>query len=259
MNPLFNASTAQARLQRRDWIKAGTGLSVAAALGLPACAAAGATEVTTEIRDQGMPAFFAQAPSITLRDPLAQFLGAAQDGAMQYRYADAVRLAGHSCPTVAGAWLMTVHGLRALYGSDLPVRGEIEVLMRDARDSGVTGVMASVVQLITGAAPETGFQGVGAAHRFARNHLLAFGAGSLDGVLGLRRKDTGKAVQVKLDANVVPWTDEMKALMPKAISGQASAAELARFGALWQDRVRKMVVEHAADTAMVQVSDLKAA
>ena len=49
------------------------------------------------------------------------------------------------------------------------------------------------------------------------------------------------------------------ALMPKAISGQASAAELARFGALWQDRVRKMVVEHAADTAMVQVSDLNVA
>ena len=78
-------------------------------------------------------------------------------------------------------------------------------------------------------------------------------------VLGLRRKDTGQAVQVRLDGSMVPWPDEMKALMPKAISGQASAAELARFGALWQDRVRKMVVEHAADTAMVQVSDLNVA
>ena len=259
MNVLSKTSTVQAGLQRRDWIKTGTGLSVVAALGLQACGGAGATEVTTETRDQGMPAFFAQAPSLTLRDPLAQFLGAAQNGVMEYRYADAVRLAGHSCPTVAGAWLMTVHGLRALYGSDMPVRGEIEVLMRDARDSGVTGVIASVAQLITGAAPETGFQGIGAAHRFARNNLLAFGAGSLQGVLGLRRKDTGKAVQVTLDANVVPWTDEMKALMPKAVSGQASAAELARFAELWQDRVRKMVVEHAADTSMVQVSDLKAA
>ena len=245
MNPLFKASTVKAKLRRRDWIKTGTGLSVVAALGLQACGGAGATEVTTETRDQGMPAFYAQAPSISLR--------------MEYRYADAVRLAGHSCPTVAGAWLMTVHGLRALYGSDTPVRGEIEVLMRDARDSGVTGVIASVAQLITGAAPETGFQGIGAAHRFARNNLLAFGAGSLQGVLGLRRKDTGKAVQVKLDANVVPWTDEMKALMPKAISGQASAAELARFAELWQDRVRKMVVEHAADTSLVQVSDWKPA
>ena len=27
-------------------------------------------------------------------------------------FADAVRLAGHSCPTVAGAWLMTVRALR---------------------------------------------------------------------------------------------------------------------------------------------------
>ena len=64
-----------------------------------------------------------------------------------------------------------------------------------------------------------------------------------------------------MEAGVRPAVepDEMKALMPKAISGQASAAELARFGALWQDRVRKMVVEHAADTAMVQVSDLNVA
>ena len=42
-------------------------------------------------------------------------------------------------------------------------------------------------------------------------------------------------------------------------SPMASAAELARFAELWQDRVRKMVVEHAADTSMVQVSDLKVA
>ena len=259
MHSLNTEPSVQARLRRRDWIKTGTGLAVIAALGMPASGGAGATEMTTETRDQGMPAFYAQAPSLILRDPLAQFLGAAQDGVMEYRYADAVRLAGHSCPTVAGAWLMTLHGLRALYGSDMPVRGEVEVLMRDARDSGVTGVIASVAQLITGAAPETGFQGIGSAHRFARNNLLVFGAGSLQGVLGLRRKDTGQAVQVRLDGSVVPWPDEMKALMPKAISGQASAAELARFGALWQDRVRKMVVEHAADTAMVQVSDLNVA
>ena len=205
--------------------------------------------------DHGMPAFFADAPSLTVRDPLAQFLGAAQDGVMEYRYADAVRLAGHSCPTVAGAWLMTVHGLRALYGSGLPVRGEIQVWMRDARDSGVTGVISSVAQLLTGAAPETGFQGIGAAHLFARHNLLAFGAATLEGVLGLRRTDTGKAVQVRLDASVVPWPDEMKTLMPKAVTGQASPAEQARFAELWQGRVRTMLVEHANDTAMVQVSD----
>ncbi len=89
--------------------------------------------------EQSFPDFFADAPAVTVQDPLARFLGAARDGVMEYRYADAVRLAGHSCPTVAGTWLMTLHGLRALYGDELPVRGEIEVYMADARDAGITG------------------------------------------------------------------------------------------------------------------------
>ncbi|NMW25772.1 hypothetical protein HFP05_15800, partial [Rhodanobacter denitrificans] len=43
------------------------------------------------------PAFYEQAPRILMRDPLAAFLGAAEDGLLEYRYPDAVRLAGHSC------------------------------------------------------------------------------------------------------------------------------------------------------------------
>lgn len=59
------------------------------------------------------PDFFEAAPRITVRDPLARFLGAAEDGIIEYRYADAVRLAGHSCPTVASAYLMTRAALGA--------------------------------------------------------------------------------------------------------------------------------------------------
>lgn len=202
-------------------------------------------------RDAHFPDFFAQAPSITLRDPLAQFLGAAQDGLMEYHYADAVRLAGHSCPTVAGTWLMTVHALRALYGDALPVRGEIEVYMADARDAGATGVMATVAQLVTGAAPETGFHGIGG--RFGRNELLRFEQ-PVPGAMGFRRRDTGAAVQVELDASVVPWPSEMRGLIPLAVGGQASPEQLQRFGELWQARVREMLVDHADDSAMVQVA-----
>ena len=202
--------------------------------------------------DQYFPDFFNDAPTVTLQDPLARFLGAAHDGIMEYRYADAVRLAGHSCPTVAGTWLMTVHGLRALYGDALPVRGEIEVYMADARDAGTTGVMATVAQLVTGAAPETGFQGIG--RRFGRNDLLHFDQ-PMRGSIGRRRKDTDAAVQVELDASVVPWPDEMRTLLPKAVSGQASTAELQRFGELWQERVCKMLIDHADDIDMIQVSN----
>ena len=207
-----------------------------------------------EERDKGFPSFFADAPTLTVRDPLAEFLGAAQQGLLEYRYADVVRLAGHSCPTVAGAYLMTLHGLRALYGSDLPVRGEIAAFMRDAQDRGVNGVIASVVQLLTGAASDAGFQGIGSEHRFSRHHLMTFER-PIQAVLGLQRKDTGRAVQVQFNESFVPWEDETRALMPKAVAGKASAAELERFGQLWQDRVHKILVIHAHDPQMIQVTD----
>lgn len=212
----------------------------------------------TEPRDQGFPEFFSQAPTITVRDPLAQFLGAARHGLIEYGYTDVVRLSGHSCPTVAGAYLMAVHGLRALYGEEMPVRGDVEVFMRDAPGSGVTGVIASVVQLVTGAAGETGFPGAGSLALFARKNLLTFGA-DVDGVLGMRRRDTGKAVTVHLDNAIVPWPNEMRPLLAKAFSEQANSAELERFAQLWQERVRLMLVEYAQDPAMVWVNDWHAA
>lgn len=207
----------------------------------------------TATATEHLPDFFDQAPTLTVCDPLAQFLGAAQEGVMTYHYADAVRLAGHSCPTVAGTWLMVIAGLRALYGEgELPVRGEIQVFLADASDAGATGVIATVAQLLTGAAAETGFHGIGG--RFSRQNLLAYEQ-PVRGVLGLRRMDTGRAVQVALDASVVPWPDEMRRVMPLAASGQADAAQLQRFGELWQGRVRSMLTEHASDPQMIQVTD----
>ena len=50
-----------------------------------------------------LPAFYAQAPRITVHDALAELLGAAEGGLIEYGYEDAVRLAGHSCPTVASS------------------------------------------------------------------------------------------------------------------------------------------------------------
>ncbi len=59
-----------------------------------------------------LPSFYAKVPPLVVRDGLADFLGAADDGLLEYNYADVVRVAGHSCPTVAGAWLMACAALR---------------------------------------------------------------------------------------------------------------------------------------------------
>lgn len=200
------------------------------------------------------PEFFAAAPRITLYDPLAAFLGSAADGLIEYRYSDAVRLAGHSCPTVAAAWLMTLHGLRALYGEATPERGQITARLREARDSGTTGVTASIVQLVTGAAAETGFHGIGPKRRFSRYQLLQFAAQNQTATLSLTRRDTEQTVHLDLDTSCVPWPAEMQTLMPRTVSGQASPAEHQRFAELWQERVRQMLIEHAEDARLIHVS-----
>lgn len=204
------------------------------------------------------PAFFAESPRITLRDPLAQFLGASKGGMMTYAYADAVRLAGHSCPTVAGAYLMARRGLTLLYGAEPPERGGVEVYLRDSRDEGVTGVIAAVATLLTGAAAETGFAGIGARGRFTRRALLHFDA-PIDGLMALRRRDNGKGVILDLDTAVVPPAREMRALFARVVAEQADEEEQARFASLWQDRVRRMLIEHADDARLVQVREWREA
>lgn len=200
------------------------------------------------------PSFFAEAPRLKVRDPLAAFLGTCEGGILEYGYEDAVRLAGHSCPAVAGAYLMVINGLTYLHDEEMPERGGIEVFMRGGRDQGTTGVLASVATLLTGAAPETGFGGIGPAQRFSRRDLLQFGA-DIEGAMALRRRDTGAGVVVDIDTGAVPHAAAMGAVMPQAVAGEANEAGLESFAALWQDRVRRMLIEHADDPKLIHLYD----
>lgn len=197
------------------------------------------------------PDFYAAAPVIRLRDPLADFLGAAEGGIIDYRYADAVRLAGHSCPTVASAFLMTRAALAALHGDAVPVRGEIRVDLAEARDAGVTGVIASIATLITGATADTGFRGL--AGRFNRRDKLFFGQPLTQGSLRFTRLDTGVAVEVGADLSSVGGDPRMGELMPLCLAGQATAAQQQEFRTLWQARVHRLLLEHADDPRVIRV------
>lgn len=190
------------------------------------------------------PGFFDDVPALTLQDPLAGFLGAAPDGVIRYRYADAVRLAGHSCGVTATAWLMLRAGLAALYGGDLPQRGGILVRFRDPAGHGTTGVTASIFQLVTGAAEEGGFHGIGPDKRFARRGQMKFGC-DIGGQVGLRRIDSGLGVILTGDQQAVPMSAELRQLFPHAVAGDLDDDTAGRFGRLWQDRVRSLLLDHA--------------
>lgn len=194
------------------------------------------------------PDFFHQAPTILVHDALAELLGACDGGQIEYAYPDAVKLAGHSCPTVAGAYLMTRAALRALYPDALPERGQIRVALRERQDAGVAGVIANVAGLITGAAQEGGFKGIGG--RFDRRNLLSFGA-AIEGEIEFARADGQGRARLSYHPEVVPPDAHMKDLMPFIVAGLAVPAQREEFAHLWQERVRRILMEHADDPELI--------
>jgi len=196
------------------------------------------------------PDFFDAVPPIRMRDPLAGLLGAAADGIIEYRYLDAVKLAGHSCPTVAAAWQLTRRALAALYGEAVPERGAVRVEMRGERADGVVGVIANVAALVTGASGDTGFKGI--AGHFDRRNLLAYGV-ELPEEMRFVRTDTGAAVDAVADVRRVPGDPSMMPLLQRWVAGAATAEEARRFGELWQARVRALLLEHGDDDAVFTV------
>ena len=202
------------------------------------------------------PDFYSQAPVVHTFDGLAQLLGAADGGLLDYCYADAVRLAGHSCPTVAGAFLSGRAAMRALYPDGPAERGMIEVAMPAPAHHGTTGVVAQVLTLLTGAAADNGFQGLGG--RYARNGLLSFAGRHESEAIGFRRRDTGETVSVQLDITPVPGDPQMRDLLTAIVQDSASDAQKQDFARIWQDRVRRMLLDFADDVRVIKLTRLAA-
>ncbi|MBF0426202.1 MAG: hypothetical protein HQL66_10345 [Magnetococcales bacterium] len=179
---------------------------------------------------------FPSEPTITVRDPLAEFLGAGK-GYFTYTFADAVRLSGHACPTVAGAFLMVARALKLLYPDETPQRGDIEIIIPGLPDQGVNGPISQVFTLVTGAAPETGFHGLSG--RFVRKDLLRFDTEIMrEGPwFRFRRRSNGQTVALSYSPQVIPPAPEMAEAMGQALAGRADAATLERFQTAWRQRV----------------------
>jgi len=195
------------------------------------------------------PDFFNDVSPIVVRDPLSEVLGAAKNGLIDYTYKDVVKLAGHSCPTVAGAFLLVQEGLKALYGDEVPVRGEIKVLMKGTLGEGVVGVIANVASMITGATDVGGFHGL--AGKFDRRQLLFYEA-DIEEEMALERVDTNMRVVLNYNPSFVSADPRMGELLPLIASGRADGAARELFGMLWQDRVKRILIDNRADPRLVR-------
>lgn len=190
------------------------------------------------------PAFFDAVPGISLYDPLAEFLGASDGGVLQYGYLDAVKLAGHSCPTVASAYWSTCKALAFLYPDTMPVRGDIRVEFSQESTSGVIGVIANVVTMLTGATFDTGFKGIGG--HFDRRNKLFF-AVDMPGEIRFTRLDNRQSVAVASNLQRVPASPRVPMLLASCINNVATPDEINEFRQLWQERVRSILLEHGND------------
>jgi hypothetical protein len=183
------------------------------------------------------PDFFNKIETIKLQDPLSGFLGTFEGGVVEFTYLDVVKSAGHSCPTVAGAYLCTLEGLKALYKEELPKRGNIKVEFSESQTDGVAGVIASVITNITGATTDFGFKGIGG--NFNRTNLMSFNQ-DIKSSVKFTRLDTNESVEVNYNPNTIPPLSEQQLLMQKIMQGRATLEDKKEFGKAWQDRVRRV-------------------
>ena len=183
------------------------------------------------------PDFFNTIETIKLKDTLSEFLGTFEDGIVEFSYLDIVKSAGHSCPTVAGAYLCTLEGLKALYKDELPKRGEIFVSFKEDSSEGVAGVIANVITQITGATEHYGFKGIGG--NFVRHSLMKFND-NISASVKFTRLDTDDSVEVMYDPATILPEKNMQPLMQKIMQNQANDEEKKEFGKLWQKRVENI-------------------
>ena len=191
--------------------------------------------------------FFDKVESIKIKDPLAIALGAMdKNEAFVFTYTDAVKLAGHSCPAVSGAYKLTQLTLKSLYGNETPARGQIRVTFKGGIDYKVNGPISQVVTLITGAAGESGFKGLGGG-RYNRHNLLSFdetqeaGEDAVCTVI-FERMDTKRKIEISYCNYMLPANPKMGELMPLAVTGKGTDAEIKEFGELWHERIKTVLM-----------------
>ena len=197
------------------------------------------------------PDFYSNITPIKLYDPLSDFLGAFHEGKVEISYLDCVKLAGHSCPTVAGAYLMAAKGVTALYGDLLPQRGSVKIEMRDNESAGVTGVTAHILSFILGAGGAGGFKGLQG--QFSRDNLLFYGA-PIHAEVKLTRLDTMQSVNLSYDPSLIKTDEQMKVLMGKSLMELASKEEKKKFQTLWQNRVEEILLHTDNDPKLITIT-----
>jgi hypothetical protein len=188
---------------------------------------------------------FPSTPAITLYDPLGHLLGAG-DGLFTYTFIDAVKLAGHACPTVAGAFLMAKMAAERLFPECVPVRGDMRVTLPGVVAHGVNGPISQIFTLLTGAAADNGFHGLAGQH--VRSGLMHFANAPSTASFRFERISSGQSIALSYSPAAIAPAPEIGALLPLLLSQHASAAQQEQFRTLWRQRVLAILADEGRCT-----------
>jgi len=178
---------------------------------------------------------------IEIRDPVAEALGVLEPGdPFVITYTDAVKEAGHSCPTASGAYRIAQFGLDTLYPDSYPVRSEIEVQAPRSRDDATYGVMSRIISYVTGATEDDGFRGLAGGYggRSDLLHFDAFDPDTAEPTFRFRRTDTDETVQVTYHVSEVPDGGPAIGNLRQILDGTASDQQREAFADAWHRRVQ---------------------
>lgn len=200
--------------------------------------------------------YITEVEPIMMIDPYFSIFGQSQVP-VPYYYEEAVKVAGHSCGAITGAWTITRKALEVLYpDGEIPVRGQIAVEAPGAEDEWFVGVFGDVITFITGASPHTGFIGAEFGKTddlFVRRNKMVYAEEPTGQLPPFRewiftRLDTGTKVGVKFNLVIIlpiP-TPGRVAMGKKMAAGEATPEEAADYYEYWNDRA--IFVLENADT-----------
>lgn len=166
---------------------------------------------------------------ISVFEPFSDFLlGEKEEKSFQISLLDVVRLAGHACPSMVGAFLITKKAIETLYpDTGVCIRGQIKISIPALATQGATGPMSNVFGYITGAWGETGFGGFSDGS-FTRRNLIQFGSSEVPkGHYRFTRTDNGDSVDISYDPSKVDvvlnphspfqiqWRERIKAILAR--------------------------------------------
>ena len=140
-----------------------------------------------------------------------------------------------------------------LFEHDIPQRGGMQVTVHGAQDEGSNGPFSQVLTLLTGAAAENGFHGLGG-HQ-SRQGLLTFDTSGKQAKLcyTFTRISNRRSITLAYDASAIVGSATISEDMQAILSGHADEAILMRFRAAWSERVR-LILEDGGISTITQLS-----